>query len=67
MLSEAKQILSAFASRIPPTILGPERVRFITESIHLLPQEHQLILYSLINHILAIMLERNASDIEIGG
>lgn len=67
MLSEAKQILSAFASRIPLTILGPERVRYISENIHQLPQEHQLMLYNLMNHILALMLERNASDIEIGG
>lgn len=67
MIVDAKQILSAFASRIPSTILGPERVRYIVDHINDLPAEHKLIIFQLINHILGTMIDRQASDVEIGG
>lgn len=67
MIVDAKQILLAFASRIPSTILGPERVRYIVDHINDLPAEHKLIIFQLINHILGTMIDRQASDVEIGG
>lgn len=67
MINEAKQILSTFAQNIPSTTLGPERVRFISENINQIPQNHKVILLQLMNHILATMIDRNASDVELGG
>lgn len=67
MIAEAKQVLSGFASRVPSTVLGPERVRYISEHIHELQTDHRLMLLHLINHILASMIDKQASDVEIGG
>jgi twitching motility protein PilT len=67
MVEQAKQILSAFAKQIPATILGPERVRFIIDNIDRITQDEKLQILNLANYILTVMLERNASDVEIGG
>ncbi|HOI29506.1 MAG TPA: PilT/PilU family type 4a pilus ATPase [Melioribacteraceae bacterium] len=67
MVEQAKKILSEFAKQIPPTILGPERVRFIIENIDRMTQEEKIQVLNLANYILTVMLERNASDVEIGG
>lgn len=67
MIDETKQILSAFAQKIPSTVLGPERVRFLAEHIDQIPQEQKLKIIQLANHILSVMIDRNASDVEIGG
>jgi len=67
MIAEAKQVLSGFASRVPSTVLGPERVRYIAEHIQELQTDHRLMLLHLINHILAAMIDKQASDVEIGG
>lgn len=67
MIDEAKQIMSAFSQKIPATVLGPERVRFIAENINQIPQEHKLKIIQVANHILSLMIDRNASDVEIGG
>lgn len=67
MVSEAKQILTAFASRIPATVLGPERVRYIIDHYHELQTDHKLLLLQLMNVILSLMIDKQASDVEIGG
>ncbi|KAF0152881.1 MAG: Twitching motility protein PilT [Ignavibacteria bacterium] len=67
MISEAKQILTAFASLVPSTVLGAERVRYIAEHIQELQIDHKLMLLNLLNNILAAMIDRQASDVEIGG
>jgi twitching motility protein PilT len=67
MVSEAKQILSSFASRIPSTVLGAERVRYIIDHYHEMQPENKLLLMQLMNFILSTMIDRNASDVEIGG
>jgi twitching motility protein PilT len=67
MIADAKQILSVFSKKIPTTILGPERVRYIIEHINELQDEQKMHLLSLMNEILGIMIDRQASDIEIGG
>ncbi len=67
MITETKQILSDIAQKIPPTILGPERARFIVEKMNEISPEHRLLLLQLMNHILGTMIDRNASDVEIGG
>lgn len=67
MTDQAKQILAAFVKQIPPTVLGPERVRFIIDNINQIPVEHKMEIIKLANHILTLMIEKHASDVEIGG
>ena len=67
MNSEAKVILSKFAAQIPQTILGPERINYIVEKIRDISSEDRLVLFKFANQILTLMIEREASDIEIGG
>jgi twitching motility protein PilT len=62
-----KKILSMFAARIPSSVFGAERVRYIVEHIKELEVEQRLIILNLINFILGIMVDRQASDVEIGG
>ncbi|PKL83367.1 MAG: twitching motility protein PilT [Ignavibacteriae bacterium HGW-Ignavibacteriae-3] len=67
MIADAKQILSKFVAKIPSTVLGPERVSYIIKHIGDLPVEEKMALINLMNAILGIMIERQASDVEIGG
>ncbi len=67
MIEEAKQIISTFTQHIPPTVLGPERVRFIVENIDQIPVESKMQIINLANLILSLMIEKHASDVEIGG
>lgn len=67
MIENAKSILSFFTSKIPPVIIGAERINFIIENIEKLPNEQKLQVIKLANHILTYMIEHQASDIEIGG
>lgn len=67
MVDQAKQILYTFAKQIPPTVLGPERVRYVIDNIDKMTHDEKLLLLNLTNYILTVMLERNASDVEIGG
>lgn len=67
MVQEAKEVLSNFARRIPPTVIGPEKVIFIIDHIEELADSDKLLLIKLFNLMLSQMLEREASDIEIGG
>jgi twitching motility protein PilT len=62
-----KKILSMFAARIPSTIFGPERVRYIVDHFKELQIEQKLMILNLINFILGTMIDRQASDVEIGG
>ena len=67
MIADAKQILSNFVTRIPATVLGPERATYIAEHITDLKIDEKLLMIQLMNHILGVMIERQASDVEIGG
>ena len=62
-----KKVLSMFAARIPSTVFGPERIRYIVEHIKELQIEQKLMILNLINYILGTMIDRQASDVEIGG
>lgn len=67
MIQEAKEVLSSFVRKIPPTIIGPEKVSFIMENLDGLSDHDKLLLIKYFNFMLSLMLERNASDIEVGG
>jgi len=67
MIPEALNILTKYASKIPDSVIGPERVRFIIEHIDEITIEQKSLLVKLANAILTAMIERQASDIELGG
>lgn len=67
MLEDARQILSSFAQSIPQSIFGPERVEYIIHHSSELPDEKRLQLIKYVNAILTVMVDREASDVEIGG
>ncbi|MCX7875274.1 MAG: PilT/PilU family type 4a pilus ATPase [Melioribacteraceae bacterium] len=67
MINEAKQILANFVSKIPPTVLGAEKVNYIAEHIYDITNEQRLTLLQFMNYVLETMVDKQASDIELGG
>lgn len=65
--SDIKSILSNFVEKIPPDLAGPDRTSFIVNHSNELPGEHKIILRNFVNKLLTGMIERDASDIELGG
>lgn len=66
-MEDARQILATFTQSIPQSVLGPERTEYILEKIDSLSDEDRLKLIKYVNAILSVMIEREASDIEVGG
>jgi len=64
---EAKQILAEYSKKIPRIILGPEKVAYIIDMMQDIPADHKLTLHKFANYILALMIQKEASDVEIGG
>jgi len=67
IVKEEKKILSDFCARIPDAIYGPDRVTYILENSNKLKEDQIVLLRKFVNRILTSMIERDASDIEIGG
>ena len=67
MLIEEKKILENFARTIPQSLFGPDRVHYILENIDKLNENEKLALRKFYNKLLTEMIEREASDIEVGG
>lgn len=65
--SEEKRILEEFVSTIPDSVFGPERVRYLVENSGKLGEQEKIVLRNFVNKVLTIMIENDASDIEIGG
>jgi twitching motility protein PilT len=66
-IAKEKNILENFSKEIPASFTGPDRVNYILENIEKLTSDDQLSLRSLFNKFLTGMIERDASDIEVGG
>jgi twitching motility protein PilT len=64
---EEKKILEGFCRTIPESIFGPDRVIFILENADKLKENEKITLRKFYNRLLVNMLEKDASDIEIGG
>jgi twitching motility protein PilT len=64
---EPKTILKSFVSTIPASLTGPDRITFLLENIEKLKPEDRVEIRNLINKLLTSMIERDASDIELGG
>ncbi|MBS4033637.1 MAG: PilT/PilU family type 4a pilus ATPase [Ignavibacterium sp.] len=67
MLIEEKKILENFARTIPQSLFGPDRVNYVLENIDKLSENEKLALRKFYNKLLTEMIEREASDIEVGG
>ncbi len=67
IVTEEKKILQEFCSTIPETLMGIDRTLFVIESCHKIKDEDKLILRKFVIKVLTSMIERDASDIEIGG
>ncbi|MCU7494795.1 MAG: PilT/PilU family type 4a pilus ATPase [Ignavibacteria bacterium] len=67
MVNETKKILSGFAGKIPGTYFGPDRISWIAEHLPMLQEEERRILLCMVNYLLTEMIEKSASDIELGG
>ena len=66
-LQDQKTILQNFVSTIPASLSGPDRVTYIIDNFERLKSEEKIELKNLVNKLLTSMIERDASDIEIGG
>ena len=67
MVNEALVVLNKFAKSIPDIFMGPDRTGYILENIQHLSVEERSLLIEFVNHILTVMIDRGASDIEVGG
>jgi twitching motility protein PilT len=67
VVQEYKTILTNFAGNIPVNLSGPDRVTYILSNLEKLKPEESLVLRQLLNKLLTSMIERDASDIELGG
>lgn len=64
---DAKEILAKYVQKIPQSILGSEKVNFIIEMAQQMPGDEKTELHKLMNYVLILMIEREASDVEVGG
>jgi twitching motility protein PilT len=62
-----KNLLTEFIKSIPPYLVGAERIIYALDNIEKLSSENRVILRAYVNKMLTSMIEREASDIEIGG
>ena len=66
-ISDEKRILEEFISKIPISYMGPDRVKYIAENAENLEEQDKIKLGDFIDRTLTLMIETEASDIEIGG
>lgn len=62
-----KNALSQFVETIPAELRGPDRVLYLLENITKLPSDDKILLNDYFDQLLISMIEREASDIEVGG
>ncbi|GMU86568.1 MAG: twitching motility protein PilT [Ignavibacteriales bacterium] len=67
MIEETKAAIRKITDVIPQTIMGQDRINYIIEQFKKFTEEDRLLFLKVINRILTNMVEREASDIEIGG
>ncbi|MDR3666320.1 MAG: PilT/PilU family type 4a pilus ATPase [Ignavibacteriaceae bacterium] len=64
---DQKSILKSFVNTIPTSLIGLNRVTYLFENIEKLRSEDRVGIRNFFNKLLTSMIERDASDIEIGG
>lgn len=66
-IAEEKRILETFCKTIPEALFGPDRVLYILENADKLKENEKITLRKFYNKLLTNMIEKEASDIELGG
>ena len=64
---EDRNILNKYISKIPDHIKGPDRISMLMEYCLEMPKEDRFRINRILNSLLKAMIEKEASDIEIGG
>ncbi len=64
---EAKNVLQKYISKIPRFLMGPDRVSFLMEQFKEMDNEERFHLMEVMNNLLKVMTDMEASDIELGG
>ncbi|MEI7810947.1 MAG: PilT/PilU family type 4a pilus ATPase [Ignavibacteria bacterium] len=67
MIEDVKKMLARFVEAIPASIFGPDRINYMIENFDKLGESDKNLLWAMINKLLTGMIERDASDIELGG
>jgi twitching motility protein PilT len=63
----ANNFLKKIVASIPSTYHGPERVTYLIELLPTISHEEKELLIITFNNLLKVMIDREASDIELGG
>lgn len=66
-IEDVKRILEEFKETIPVDLRGPDRITFLLENISKLSADNKILLKEFFDFLLVTMVERDASDIELGG
>lgn len=66
-LPEIKIVLKNVSSAIPKHLFGPDRVTFLMDYIEQISADDKVVIRNFFNKLLVGMIERDASDIEVGG
>jgi twitching motility protein PilT len=64
---EGRNVLNKYISEIPAHITGPDRVSFLIDHSLQMTTEDRFKLKYIINNLLKVMINKEASDIELGG
>ena len=65
--AEARDVLQKYVSKIPRFLMGPDRVSFLMEQFKVMDDEERFHLIEIMNNLLKVMTDMEASDIELGG
>jgi twitching motility protein PilT len=66
-IQDQKSVLKSIVSTIPVSLIGLNRVVYLFENLDKLRPEDKIEIRNLFNKLLTSMIERDASDIELGG
>jgi twitching motility protein PilT len=66
-IQDQKSVLKSFVNTIPASLIGLNRVTYLFENFDKLRPEDKTGIRNLFNKLLTSMIERDASDIELGG
>lgn len=66
-IPDVKLILSKLVNTIPKHLTGPDRIDYLIEKVDSYSSDERYLLSSFYNKLLTGMIERDASDIEVGG
>ena len=64
---EAETVMKNFLSEIPRYMMWPDRVTFMVENFNRITMDNRFLLVEVMNNLLKMMVDKEASDIEVGG